>query len=293
MAQPIPVDGVAIAVCTSVQPVLALLGHPVGGNPAQFMFERAFSHHQLDWRYLSLEVVPDDLHDAIRGMRAMGFRGGNLTDPHKGHAAGLFERLGSTAEWTGVVNCIVRDDQGLVGENTEGLALLEAVRKRLDPAGRRAVLLGAGRMARGIVVELARTGIAEIVVVSRREDAGHSVVELAGRLGTQASLVLWNNPYPLSPDVHLLVDATSAGREDALAPCRLSLEGLAPETVVADVRFNPPRTWLLHEAAERGCPTIDGLEIYVEQAAAAFRLWTGVDPDRTVLRDAVEEFLEL
>ncbi|MCR4413456.1 MAG: shikimate dehydrogenase, partial [Thermoguttaceae bacterium] len=288
MEQPIRADGVAIAVCTSVQPVLALLGHPVGGNPAQFMFEKAFSHHQLDWRYLSLEVAPDDLNDAIRGMRAMGFRGGNLTDPHKDHAAGLLDRLGPAAEWTGVVNCIVRDDQGLVGENTEGLAVLESLRKRLDPAGRRAVVLGAGRMARGIAVELARANVAEIVVVSRREDAGQSVVELAGRLGSQASCVPWKDPYSLPPEVHVLVDATSAGREDSLAPCRLSLEGLSPETVVADVRFNPPRTWLLHEAAQRGCPTIDGLEIYVEQAAAAFRLWTGVDPDRTILRDAVE-----
>ncbi len=279
--------------CTSVQPILALLGHPVGGNPTQFMLEKAFLHHQLDWRYLSLEVLPEDLGDALGGMRAMGFRGGNLTDPHKDRAAGLLGRFAPAAELTGVVNCLVCDDQGLLGENTEGRGVLEALRRRLDPAGRRAVILGAGRMARAITVELAWAKAAEIVVVSRNEASGRTVLELAGRLETPASLVLWADRYAVPADVGVLIDATSAGREDPDAPCCLALENLSNETAVADVRFNPPRTWLLREAAERGCPTIDGLEIYVEQAAVSFRLWTGVDPDRTVLREAVEEFLEL
>ena len=284
-------SGAKVAVCSSsVQPVLALLGLPVAGNPTQFMLERAFAHHQLDWRYLSLEVRPEDLGAAVQGMRVMGFRGGNCTEPHKQTILPLLDRLTQQAEWTGTVNCLLRDESGLVGDNTEGRALVQSLRRRVDPAGNRVVLLGAGRMARAIAVELALAKAGEIVVVNRSEKAGREVVELLGRLQTPALAVTWQGDYVLPAETQVLVHATSIPGDDPLALC---LDELASEAVVADVAFNPPRTWLLGEAARRGLPTIDGLEVFIEQAAIDFRLWTGVEPERTVLREAVEEYLEL
>ncbi len=285
-----------MAVCTSpsVQPILVLLGQPVAGNPTQFMMERAFARHEMDWRFLSLEVAPEDLADAVRGMRAMGFRGGTCGDPHQEAILPLLDRCGEVAQRTGLVNCIVREQQALVGENTAGCGLIEALRRRIDPAGKTVVLLGAGRMARAAGIELALAKAAEIVVVDRTEQRGRELVDLlSGPLGATASFVPWDSEFPVPPDTHVLICATPPPPEDPDEPLPLNLDHVTSETTVVDVAYSPPRRWLLHEAAQRGAATIEGLDVFIEQSAVNFRLWTGVDPDPIVMREAVEEFLEL
>lgn len=278
----------------SLQPILALLGHPVAGNPAQYMIEKALAHHGLDWRYLSLNVAPEDLGDAVRGMRAMGFRGGNCAEPHKRAVLPLLDRAGPAADMAGVVNCILRKEGELVGENTEGKAVLEALRRRTDPAGKRVVLLGAGKVARAVAVELALAGAGELTVLSRNEAAGRELVELLrDRLEVAVSLVEWHGECELPPETEVLVHATTIGRDDPEARVPIVPECLAAPMIVADVTLDPPQTWLTREASRRGCTTLDGLEVFLTQAAINFRLWTGVEPDATVLREAVEEFLEL
>jgi len=279
---------------SSVQPILALLGLPVAGNPAQYMVEKALAHHGLDWRYLSVEVSPEKLEDAVRGMRAMGFRGGNCSGPHQEAVGPLLDRLTQAAELTGVVTCIRREEDELVGENTEGQGFVESLRRRIDPAGKRVVLLGADRKGRAIAVELALARVAHVTVVDRCEAAGRELVErLTGGLSAAASFVVWERSYAVLADAEVLVDATPAGDHPPGAPLPLDLGGLGGEAVVAETSFDPPRTWLLEAVAPRGCPTIGGLEAFVDQAAVDFRLWTGIEPDRTVLREAVEEFLGL
>jgi shikimate dehydrogenase len=258
------------------------------------MMERALARHELDWRYLSLDIGPEDLGDAVRGMRAMGFRGGNCADPHKEAILPLMDRAGDVAQRTGVVDCMVREHRELVGENTEGRGLVEALRRRVDPAGKRVVLLGAGRMARTVGVELALAKAAEIIVVNRTEQRGRQLVELlSGPLGTTASLVVWDDDYSLPPDTHVLISAIAPSADDPEKPLPLDLDRLTDQSTVVDAAYNPPSTWLVHEASERGAATIEGLEVFIEHASVDFRLWTGVDPDRTVMREAVEEFLEL
>lgn len=279
---------------SAVQPVLALLGHPVAGNPTQYMMEKAFQHHELDWEYLTLDVLPDDLGDAVRGMRSMGFHGGNCVDPHKQTIIQYLNRIGPSAEMVGAVNCILRDQRQLVGENTEGKGFLASLRRRLDPADKRVVLLGAGRAARAVAVELGQAKVASITVLNRSEANARQLVDLlVNRLSVSASLAPWQEPYAVPPETQVVINATSIGLGDDAAPVPLDPDTLAPEMLVADVIANPPQTWLVRQASERGCATIDGLEILIAQTAVNFRLWTGVDPDLAVMREAVEEFLEL
>jgi shikimate dehydrogenase len=271
-----------------------MIGHPVAGNPTQYMLEKAFSLHQLDWRYLSLDVLPEDLATAVRGMRAMGFAGGNCSEPHREAIFPHLDRNGQTAELTGVVNFFIRKDDQLVGENTEGKAVVDALRLRGDPADKHVVLLGAGRIARAIAVELALAKVADITVVNRSEPNGRRLVELINtKLQVPASLVLWQGDYALPEGANVLIHATSALEGDSEAQLPLALDKLTEEVVVADVTANPPRTWLVRQAEQRGAPTIDGLEIFVQQAAINFKLWTGLEPDTNVMVEAVEEFLEL
>ena len=279
---------------TSLQPILAVLAYPAAANPTQFMMERAIAHHQLDCRFLTLEITPEDLGDAVRGMRAMGFAGGVCAEPHKTTVLPHLSRTTQVATLAGAVNCIYREGDDLVGANTEGQGMVDVLRRVIDPAGKRVVVLGAGKAGRAIAVELALAKVAELVIVDRTETAAAELVAvLAGKLGVPATPVAWQGHYAIPPQSDLLVNATSLGRENPQARVPLDLKSLRSEMVVADVTFNPPRTELLREAKEAGCLTVDGLEMFVRQAALALQQWTGIEPEATVMRDAVEEFLLL
>ena len=250
---------VATDVSSLVQTILALLGRTVAGNPAQFMIEKTLAHHQFDWRFLSFEVSPESLSDAVKGIRALGFRGAILADPHKEAVLPLVDRLGATAEQTGRVNCLWFDQRQLRGENTEGRGVARALHGRVAP-GSPVAILGAGLTAKAIALELAENAV---------------------------SLVAEQAPWTVPADCAAVIDAASA---DGLSPPPVDFHAKTPVVVGGTIA---PDDELLARAREHGCPVIDGLEVLVEQIAECFRLWTGIEPDRGVLREAAEEFLEL
>ncbi len=116
---------------------------------------------------------------------------------------------------------------------------------------------------------------------------------LQQRLSVAAQLVPWDGPLVIPEDVSILINATSVGLLDSEARVAIEPQSLHSSLVVADVVFNPPQTWLLEEARRRGCTTLNGLGMLVNQAAINFRLWTGLEPDKSVMREAVEEYLEI
>jgi shikimate dehydrogenase len=278
----------------AVQPILALLSDSVSGNPTQYVVEKALAHHQLDWRYLTFEVTAEELGDAIRGMRAMGFCGGHLGSIHRQAVIPLLDRITETAQLIGAVNLIFREDDDLVGENTEGKGLLRSLRRLVDPSAKRIALLGAGPMARAAAVELAQAAVAEIRIVNRSRQPAQALADLLGqRFQVPASAVAWEGDYEVPLETDVLINATSIGREDPQAPVPLLPDSLRAELIVADVLADSPRTWLLQQAAKRNCTTLDGLGMYIDQVAIALELWTGVAPDIDVMREAIEEFLEV
>jgi shikimate dehydrogenase len=278
----------------AIQEIVAVFGQPVAGNPTQYMMEKAFAQVGLDWRYLTLEVAPEGLGDAVRGMRAMGFRGCNLTIPHKVEVIQYLDRTSEAATLMGAVNCVNRVDQELVGENTDGKGFVQSLRELTDPAGKEVVVLGAGGAARAIAVELGLAGAARITIVNRGEARGQELATLIGeKVHAASALVTWEGDYQVPPEAEVVINATSIGLGDADARVPLNVETLEADMVVADVIFNPPETRLLRDAAARGCKTLDGLGMLVNQAVIAFKIWTGKDADPEVMRDALEEFLGL
>jgi len=271
-----------------------VLGQPVSGNPTQYIMERAFAKAGLDWRYLTLEVGPADLADAMRGVRGMGFRGCNLTIPHKVAGIEHLDRLGESAALMGAVNCVQRVGQELVGENTDGKGFLQSLREVTDPAGQAIVLLGAGGAARAIGVELALAGAREITVVNRTVGRGEELSRLlTHKAHVPAPFILWEGNLQIPTGTDVVINATSVGLGDSRARLPIDLETLAPTTIAADVIFNPAETDWLRAARDRGCRTLDGLGMLVNQAAIAFGLWTGVEPDRELMRESLEEFLAI
>jgi shikimate dehydrogenase len=262
---------------------------PAAENPTVAMVEAAYRHHGLDARYINCDVAPDALGDAVRGARAMGWAGFNCSIPHKVAVIEHLDRLADSAAVIGAVNCVVRRDGRYVGENTDGQGFLASLRTVVDPAGRSLVVLGAGGAARAIAVEAALAGAAEITIVNRDRRRGSELVALLdASTQVRARLVVWDRPYRLPEACDLVVNATSIGLfPDAEA--RPDVDGLRPGMIVADVIPNPPRTRLLRDAEARGCVVLDGLGMLVEQGAIGIRHWTGVEPDRAVMRSTLED----
>ncbi len=265
------------------------------GNPTVAMIEAAFAHHGLPWRYVNMEVAPGDLGDAVRGARAMGFRGFNCSLPHKVAVIPYLDGLGESAALMGAVNCVVRRGDELIGENTDGKGFLKSLEGAIAPRGQSVVLFGAGGAARAIAVELALAGVRRITVVNRSASRGADLGELlrGAPLGLEAELVVWEGDYVVPEDTGIVINGTSIGLYDAEARVALDENSLRPGMVVADVVFNPVRTRLLEAAAARGCRTLDGLGMLVNQGVLGLQYWTGVKPDAAVMRQALESAMGL
>jgi shikimate dehydrogenase len=278
----------------AVQPILALLASPVGGNPTQYAVEKAFGQMNLDWRFLSLEVAPEGLADAVRGMRAMGFRGGTIANPHRRAVLPLLDDATNIANLLGSVNFIRGVENHLLGDNTEGRGLLEALRQLTDPAGKRCLVLDACEMGRAVAAELASAGAAEVRIIDpSAEKAATAAGLFEDKFKTIVSSQAWEDGFCIPEDVEVVVRGASLTANHAGQHPPLDAASLRAELIVADLAVNPDDAWLLREAAARQCRTINGLSALVEQIAVDFRLWTTLEPDRQLMREAVEEFLEL
>jgi len=274
--------------------LVGCMSQGAAGNPTVTMVEAAFAHHNLPWRYINMEVPPANLADAVRGAWAMGFHGFNLSMPHKVSIIPLLASLADSASMIGAVNCVVRRGDTFVGENTDGRGFLMSLRSVTNPQGKDVVILGAGGAARAISVELALAGARRIIVVNRTEGRGSELVAtLRNKAKVDARLSEWRGDYSVPNDTSIVINATSIGLYDGKARVPIALDTLHPGMVVADVVFNPPRTRLLRDAESRGCVTLDGLGMLVNQGVIGIKNWTGIDPDSSVMRQALERALAL
>ncbi len=273
------------------QELTAAFGQPISENPTQVMVEAAYRHHGLDWRYLTIEVGPDDLETAVNGAKAMGFQGFNCTIPHKVKVIEYLDGLGESASLMGAVNCVVRKDGKWIGENTDGKGFVASLRELTDPQGKKVVIFGAGGAARAIGVEVALAGATDIMIVNRSAERGEELTTLLDdKLPVSASFIPWEKTFTIPSGTDVLINATSIGLfPDLEARLDLDLDSLSPDTVVADVIPNPPDTNLVRDARAKGCQVIDGLGMLVNQGVIGIRHWTGIDPDPKVMRAALEE----
>ena len=273
------------------QELTAAFGQPISENPTQVMVEAAYRHHDLDWRYLTIEVAPDGLEDAVKGAKAMGFQGFNCTIPHKVKVIEYLDGLGESASLMGAVNCVVRKDGKWIGENTDGKGFVESLRELTDPSGKNVVIFGAGGAARAIGVEVALAGASRITIVNRTIERGEELTKLLDeKLPVEADFVPWEGVYAAPNGTDVLINATSIGLfPDVDARLDLDVGSLREGMVVADVIPNPPATNLVRDARAKGCKVIDGLGMLVNQGVIGIRHWSGVDPDPAIMRKALED----
>jgi shikimate dehydrogenase len=272
-----------------LQPLTGCFAMPVGENPTVVMIEAAYHQHGLNWRYINCEVAPEDLSDAVRGARAMGWKGFNCSLPHKVAVIAYLDGLGESAQIIGAVNTVVRRGDKLIGENTDGKGFVKSLSEVIDPMGKSVVLFGAGGAARAIAVELALAGAARILVVNRSHARGETVAQLlADKTPAKSEYQPWEGAFHIPEGIDIVVNATSIGLYPNVNDTPdIDHETLQPGMVVADVIPNPPLTKFLKAAQSRGCKTLDGLGMLVDQGVIGIKYWTGIDADAGAMRQAL------
>lgn len=273
--------------------LVGVFGHPVAENPTIVMIEAAFRDLGLNWRYLTLEVLPGGLEAAVAGMRAMHFQGINLTIPHKVEVLHYLDRVAPDARLMGAVNTVRKEGNELIGENTDGKGFLRSLSEDagINPKGKRVVFLGAGGAARAMTVELAMAGAASITIINRNSERGESLTDLLNEnTETKATYLPWQSGISIPEGTDVLVNATSIGLyPNTSDQPDIDYNSICEGMVVCDVIPNPPQTVFLDEAANRGAQTLDGLGMLVYQGAIGFRMWTGLEPSIDVMRASLEE----
>lgn len=276
--------------------LVGVFGHPAAENPGVVIQEAAFRDMGLPlWRFLTIDVDPDKLEDAIKGLKAFKMRGVNCTIPHKINVIQYLDELSESARLIGAVNTIVNNGGRLFGENTDGKGFMESLRANgVDPAGKKIVILGAGGAARAISVELSLAGAGAITIVNRPEDAAlaKSLMELLQKIIKKSAFVTWDHTYAVPADTDILVNATPIGlypKVDEIP--NIELDTILPAMFVQDVIPNPAVTPFLRAAAARGARWNTGTGMLINQAAINIELWTGRKPNKEVMLRALEEAL--
>ena len=258
-----------------------VMGWPVSHSRSPTLHNHWIAHYGLTGSYVLLPVEPGNLMDAVRGLRALGFAGCNITIPHKVEAMKLVDRVDPMARRIGAINTVVvKPDGSLTGSNTDGFGYIQSLldaqpnwRADVGPV----TVLGAGGAARAVIVALAERGAREIRVCNR---SGNKAMALAMEFGAPVRAIPWEKRHDALADVALLVNTTNQGM-DKQAPLDLNLDRLPAHALVSDVIYTPLETPLLKAARLRGNPTVNGLGMLLNQARPAFKAWFGVMPEIT------------
>jgi shikimate dehydrogenase len=267
--------------------IAGIFGWPIAHSRSPRLHGFWLERHGIDGAYVPLAVAPENFITAFRALPALGFRGVNITVPHKEAALANCDEADALARRIGAVNTVVVDPAGrLIGSNSDAFGFTESLRHsvRWEAKAGPAVVLGAGGAARAIVVALIDAGVPEVRLVNRtrrRADA------LAAEFGGRTTAVDWSARTEALAGAALLVNTTTLGIEghDAL---ELDLARLPATAVVTDIVYTPLETPLLRAAAARGNATVDGLGMLLYQALPGFEKWFGVRP---AVDDALRRFV--
>ena len=280
---------------TGAGKVAGVMGWPIGHSLSPVLHGYWLREMKVDGAMVPLAVRPEDFSTVLMALRKAGFRGVNVTVPHKEAAFAIADSCDAAASAAGAVNLLLFHPDGRIeGRNTDAVGLCESLREALGDRllGRTAVLLGAGGAARGAVLALAERGIAEIHILNRHADRARSLcAALAPMVKSRLLPAGFEDWDKAAAGAALLVNATSAGMNDRdLLP--LALDPLPRDAAVCDIVYKPLETDLLRRARARGHPCLDGLGMLMHQAAPSFEAFFGVKPEVTQgLQAALERVL--
>jgi shikimate dehydrogenase len=270
-----------------------VIGDPIRHSKSPVMMNSAFRELGLNGAYGAFHVKPEALEGAVKGMRVFGFRGLNVTIPHKVEVMGYLDEIDEGARVIGAVNTIVNENGVLKGYNTDGIGYVRSLKEEtgISLQGARVLVLGAGGAARGVAYALAKEGVSRIMICNRSKD---KAVELAETISefTEASAVGMDELSTYISSVDILLNTTSVGMHPSVDETPIDPALLHEKLLVSDLIYNPRITRLLHEAKQRGARIHGGLGMFIYQGAYALEYWTGLTAPAAAMREVVEQSLK-
>ncbi len=278
-----------------------VIGYPIGHSRSPLIHRYWLSQYGISGRYDAIEIRPNQLADFLSQLSEQGFRGINLTIPHKEKALSFLDYLEDDCHHVGAVNTIlVTDDRGLVGLNTDIFGFIENLRQKAPHSlhfskkspYHQAFILGAGGVARACLSALCGAGYEHIIIANRTIERAQSLASDFSNARSRVSVLEWHHRSAVMKDIDLLINATSLGMVDSL-DLDIDLNMAPHHAVIYDLIYAPLQTSLLKKARQRGLCVVDGLGMLIHQARPAFASWFGVFPDATSeLRSLVIRDLE-
>ncbi len=268
--------------------LFGVIGDPIRHSKSPVMLNRAFEEKGINGVYAAFHVAADQLTQAIAGIRALGFRGLNVTIPHKIEVMRFLDEISEGAQAAGAVNTIVNDNGRLVGYNTDGIGYVRSLKEETEPnlAGRTIVVLGAGGAARGILWALAQEKPAAILIANRTES---KAAELAATFDSEFRIksIPWGDLQAACASADVVINTTSVGMSPHVDALPLDPAWLKPGSVASDLIYNPLKTAFLKQAEQLGCRIHGGLGMFIYQGAYAFEYWTGQPAPVDAMRETV------
>ncbi|KXZ18427.1 shikimate dehydrogenase [Bacillus nakamurai] len=266
-----------------------VIGNPIGHSMSPDIHNAALKDKNINGQYFAFQVEPHDLKDAVNGIRALGISGINVTVPHKVAIMEHLDEIHESAKVLGAVNTVKREGDRLIGYNTDGEGFFKSLVKVLDkPISELSILMiGAGGAARAIFTTIVRAEPKQFDVCNRTPEKASQLIEAAPSFQNKHALTLQEAEKQLE-QYDVIIHTTSVGMYPKTDDAPLSLERAKNSAIVCDIVYNPIQTALLKEAEKKGLTVLDGVGMFVEQAALSFQLWTGQEPDSGLMRAIVE-----
>ncbi|MFC6652546.1 shikimate dehydrogenase [Paenibacillus rhizoplanae] len=272
--------------------LLGVMGDPIAQSKSPLMQGAALQALGLSGAYVPLHITPDKLGDAVQAIRTLGFRGVNVTIPHKVAVMEYLDRLDSSAVDVGAVNTIVNDKGILTGFNTDGIGYVRSLKAEAAPdlTGTRILVIGAGGAARGIVSALLKEQPALVLIANRNEERACQLADSFSSRGSIAGAGMDVVPGVLG-SMDIVINTTSVGMYPHMEDMPIDPAGLHEGMIVSDLIYNPLHTRLLTESLKRGCTVHGGLGMFVYQGAYALEYWTGLEAPTAIMRQTIADCL--
>jgi shikimate dehydrogenase len=258
------------------------------------MHNAAFEILGLDFIYLPFEVKPADLEIAVKAIKVLGFKGVNVTVPHKEKVVKYLDKLDSSAKEVGAVNTISNENGKLIGYNTDGIGFLKSLAGKINLKNKNVLLLGCGGAGKAIACALAKSKVGSLTIIDSNKEKAKETKLLVEKMckvyGVRCRVAISDQRSAIGHEVDFLINATPLGMHPGdLLPIgitRYHCVGDRGSIFVYDIVYNR-ETELLQEAKRIGAKTLGGLEMLIHQGAEAFRIWTGREAPIGVMRRAI------
>ncbi|MCS7145410.1 MAG: shikimate dehydrogenase [Nitrososphaerota archaeon] len=272
--------------------LLAVLGYPIRHSASPVMHNAALRALDLPNRYIAIEVRPEELHETLKKLHSLGFKGLNVTIPHKEAAARHATQLSKEAEAIGAVNTLKRLGDGWAGYNTDVAGVLGCLSPLIGKGFGGAMVLGAGGSAAAAIYALWRIGEDRVVLANRsRERAEALARRVMDRLGLRVDVVGLGEAGEKASSVEVIVNATPLGLTYHESPIEAGYLNCSHK--ILDMVYSPSPTPLRKAAEAAGATYVDGVRMLVEQGAEAFKIFLGAEPDKSLMEKAVRSWLAL